>query len=90
MLQVNPAILNNQTVIEISRTDQTQQWILMTITDKDADLYGVPIPELAKIRSYLVKNALTRAWQERQPKFLIRQFFIALGIIIAMVLVPNG
>ena len=86
LLQVNPAILNNETVIKIARTDKTQEWILMTITNKDADLYGVPIPELAKIRSLIVKNALENAWKERQPTFLIRQFFLSLGIIIAMVL----
>ncbi len=86
LLQVNPAILNNETVIKISRTDKTQEWILMTITDKDADLYGLSIPELAKLRSYFVKDALTSAWKERQPPFLIRQFFLGIGIIIAMFL----
>ena len=58
----------------------------MTITRQDAQLYGVPISELAKIRSHNVRDALARAWHERQPESLIRQFFITLGIIIAMFL----
>ena len=86
LLQVNSARLRNETVIKISRTDKTQEWILMTITNQDAELYGVTIPELATKRSSKVKDVLTRAWEERQIKFLIRQFFIALGIIIAMFL----
>ena len=86
LLEIQPSILNNETVIKISRTDQTQEWILMTITRQDAQLYGVSISELAKIRSHNVRDALARAWQERQTKFLIRQFLIALGIIIAMFL----
>ena len=86
LLQVTPAILNNETVIKISKTDRTQEWILMTITSQDAQLYSVSISQLAKIRSNKVKNVLTRAWQERQTTFLIRQFFISLGIILAMCL----
>ncbi|ELS03544.1 small-conductance mechanosensitive channel [Xenococcus sp. PCC 7305] len=84
LLQVNPAVLNNEQVIKISKIDQTQEWILMTITSQDAQLYGMSIPELAKIRSIKVKDVLTKAWQERQKTFLIRQFFIGLGIVIAM------
>ena len=86
LLEVKPAILNNETVIKISRTDRTQEWILMTITRQDAQLYGLSIAELAKARSDTIKNALARAWQERQNTFLIRQTLISLGIIIAMFL----
>ena len=85
-LKVAPAILNKQKVILVSRTDKTQEWVLMTITQLDADLYGVPIDRLAEIRSQVVAEALATAWQERQPEFLWRQSAIALGIFAGMIL----
>lgn len=56
----------------------------MTITADDSKLYGVSIPVLSKIAAKVIDDALARAWEERQPPFIFKQGFIALGILMGM------
>ena len=89
-----PSILNNQTVIIISRLNQAslinpehqQRWILMTVTDADSRLYGIPIPVLSRILSKLIDEALDKAWEVRQPASLIAKGIISLGVLIGMII----
>ena len=92
-IRIFPAILNNQTVLVISRTNQLnnlnpdlqQRWLLMTITADDSQLYGIPIPGLSKIAAKVIDDALDRAWEERQPPFVLQQGLISLMILLAMI-----
>ena len=96
-IRVFPSILNNQTVIIISRTSQTnnidhdqqQRWILMTITAEDSRLYGIPIPVLSKIFSKVIDDALESAWETRQPPFLLKQGLISFGILVGMIMASS-
>ncbi|HAC64495.1 MAG TPA: mechanosensitive ion channel protein MscS [Cyanothece sp. UBA12306] len=93
-LKVLPAILNNETVLVIYRTNQSdtidenirQQWILMTLTSADSQLYGIPIPILSRIMARIVSDALTDAWKVRQPHYLLHQGIISLGIFSIMII----
>lgn len=95
---VFPSILNNETVIVISRTNPSdnidsyvrQRWILMTITAKDSQLYGISIPILSKIVSKLIYDALASAWEVRQPPFLLQQGLISLAILGGMIIASWG
>ncbi len=94
-IRVFPSILHKQTVIVISRNnqsdnselDQRQRWILMTITADDSQLYGVPIPVLSKLIAKLIEDALETAWRVRQPYALLEQGIISFGILLVMILV---
>ncbi len=59
---------------------------LMTVTTLDAQIQGVPPERLADDLVPIIKNALLRSKQERQPDFLTRQALIAAGIVVLMVL----
>ncbi|WP_083794065.1 mechanosensitive ion channel family protein [Crocosphaera chwakensis] len=93
-MRVFPSILNQETVLVISRTNQSgnndstlkQKWLLMTITEADSRLYGLPISELAKIGSQVVNDALEKAWKLRQPQFILQQSIISFGIFILMII----
>lgn len=97
-IRVFPAIFNNQTVIIISRTNQSedvelderQRWILMTITAEDSRLYGINIPVLSKIACKIIDDALTDAWLARQPYSLLQQGLISLGILLGMITASWG
>lgn len=58
---------------------------LMTVTALDADMQGSDLSTLADEWSQIVKEALIRAKQERQPESLQRQGTIAAGVILAMI-----
>jgi len=55
------------------------QW-LMTVTTLDAQLQGHDPERWANRLTDIIRNALIRAQQERQPQFLLRQALIADGI----------
>lgn len=62
------------------------QQYLMTVTTLDAQLEGQKPEDYANLLIPIIRNALIRARQERQPEFLMRQSLIAIAIILSMVL----
>ncbi|MBD2188904.1 mechanosensitive ion channel family protein [Pseudanabaena mucicola] len=79
-LQVTTSIdqQSNQPVISINDR------YLMTVTNMDAQLQGRDPQGWATQLTQILRDALLRAKQERQPPFLINRGLIAAGIAIAM------
>ena len=63
--------------------------LIGTVTDLDAQLYGVAVPELADEASKIVYQALIRAWSEREPEYLHNQLFLAIRIILGMLVISS-
>ena len=70
--------LNNQTIIIASDAKNLRKVIIVTITELDAQLSLMSIPELAEQGKFIIYEALIKAWQEREPLWLLRQGLIAL------------
>jgi moderate conductance mechanosensitive channel len=62
---------------------------LMTVTGLDAQLQSTDTQRWATELTSIVRNALTRAHQERQPNFLLRQGAIAGGSFLALVILSR-
>ncbi|MGK7930733.1 MAG: mechanosensitive ion channel family protein [Microcystaceae cyanobacterium] len=84
-LKIDISTLNNQTIIIASDAKQIRKITIVTITELDAQLNAVPIPELAEQWSVTTYNALIKAWQERKPKWLLRQSLITLVSLFILV-----
>ncbi|MGK7945217.1 MAG: hypothetical protein AB4058_12175, partial [Microcystaceae cyanobacterium] len=76
-LKIEVSSLKNQTIIIASDAKNIRQITVVTITDLDAQLNAAPIPELAEQGREVIEQALLKAWQEREPKWLLRQSVIA-------------
>ena len=62
---------------------------IVTVTDLDAQLYGVAEPELAEEARKIVYQALIRAWSEREPEYLRKQSQLAIKIGFAMIVISG-
>ena len=56
--------LNNQTIIIASDAKNLRKVIIVTITELDAQLSLMSIPELAEQGKFIIYEALIKAWQE--------------------------
>lgn len=76
-IEIVPGILNSQTVLLANETlenkTEGQQQFLLTVTDLDAQLARLNIPQLASLWQEQITNALALAWQERQPSHIRAQ-----------------
>ena len=59
---------------------------LMSVTELDAQLYGLSVADLAQQFSEMIRPALIQAREDRQPVSLQRKGIISLGIVIGIVL----
>ncbi|MGB3514499.1 MAG: mechanosensitive ion channel family protein [Microcoleaceae cyanobacterium] len=75
----------NQTLVFASDAEDLKNKFLIAITDLDAQIHGISREDLANQIIAFIQNALIRAQQERQPEYLLTQFFISLGIIFSLV-----
>jgi len=80
-LQVTTEVDSNSNLPVIYVNDQ----YLMTVTTLDAQLQVQQPERWAEQLTRIIKQALIRARQERQPDFLMRQTAIAIGIVLVMV-----
>ena len=80
-LQTSVVAVNNSPTIEINGQ------YLLTVTELDAKLLDISTYTRAEQLSQIVRQALIRAKQERQPQYLKRQSAIALGIILAIFII---
>ena len=84
-LQINASVLNGETVILASDKKQIKQQIVGTITQADIQLYGESADQIGTDSSKILKNALIRAYQERQPEYFQQQLLkggLAIGILV--------
>ncbi|NJR66818.1 MAG: mechanosensitive ion channel family protein [Leptolyngbyaceae cyanobacterium CRU_2_3] len=80
-LEVTAEIDQSSNLPVISINDQ----YLMTVTTLDAQLQVQDLDRWANNLTDIIKRALIRAHQERQPEFLTRQGGVAAGTLLAMV-----
>ncbi|HEY9860532.1 MAG TPA: mechanosensitive ion channel family protein [Candidatus Obscuribacterales bacterium] len=85
-LQVTSAIDQQSGLPVIYVNDQ---W-LMTVTTLDSQLQGRTPERWANQLTDIIRNALIRAQQERQPQFLLRQALIADGIGFVVIIGSYG
>lgn len=85
-LEVTSAI-DQQSGLPVIYVDD--QW-LMTVTTLDAQLQGRDPERWATRLTDIIRNALIRAQQERQPQFFLRQALIADGIAFAVIVSSYG
>ena len=81
-LQVSPEIVDNKTIIVAYDGKGLDKVSIVTITNLDAIIHGLPLDELAKEASKIIKAHLIRARQQRQPEYLLRQGFISGGVVL--------
>ena len=83
-LQVFPSTLHGQTVISVSDQKNLKPQIIATVTEPDAELYGQNITDIANESTEIIRQALIRAWEERQPNSLQRQGFFAFKVFLVL------
>ncbi|MGH2413583.1 MAG: mechanosensitive ion channel family protein, partial [Microcystaceae cyanobacterium] len=88
-LQVTSAILNGETVILVSDQKNLQPQPVLTITELDAQLYGLPVPELAQGAAKYLYTILLQAQEERQPEYLFHQSLKAGGVFLGAIIIAS-
>ena len=88
-LEVKVVNLYGQTKVVASDQKVLNDKLIGTVTDLDAQLYGIAVPELANEATKIVYQALIRAWSEREPEYLKKQSLLAIRLVIGM-LVASG
>ena len=88
-LKVTVNSLNGQTTIFVAdgkHQDLTKK-IFINLTDLDAQLYGLPLPEWAQQLSQIIRTNLIKAQRERQPEYLWHQTLSSGKIILGTILI---
>lgn len=80
-LRVQVSILNDQTVITASDDYRTSLQVLMTVTQQDADYYGVPLADLARGWRDRLQTVLGESLQQRSPQALKAWVLKAVGML---------
>jgi small-conductance mechanosensitive channel len=83
-LQVFTSTLHGQTVISVSDQKNLKPQIIATITEPDAELYGQNVDDIANESTEVIRLALIRAWEERQPSSLQRQGLFAFKFFLGL------
>jgi small conductance mechanosensitive channel len=73
-LSVNVGILNGMTVITVKDSHYTQPLVLITVTQVDADYYGIPINELAEDWRDILETELRTELQQLTSEELFKDF----------------
>lgn len=69
-----------------SRNDETFTDELITVTTLDAQVYATSLDERGRELTRIIAESLLRAYQERQPEFLLQQVWRTAALLLAMVL----
>ena len=85
-LQVYSSVLNGQQVILASDQKHFKPLTIGTITQADADLFGQSIDTIAPEATKILRTALIRAREERQPEALKKESILALQIFLGIVM----
>ncbi len=89
---INPETLQVQSTLDsksgLPIISINSQYV-MTVTTLDAQLQGAVPEQVAKEYATLLKDALLRSRQERQPSFVVRQGLLAAGAILIVMVVSR-
>ena len=86
-LYTTAAQTQQQTIILIGDRNNLKRRKLMSVTELDAQLYGLSVADLAQEFSKIIPAALIQARQDRLPATLQRKGLYSLGILIGIILV---
>jgi small conductance mechanosensitive channel len=85
-LEVKPSTLNNLTVIVASDQKNLAHQVILTVNELDAQLNPSITTNLAEQWSQILRQALIRAWQERQPEARKQQISTGFKIVLGMII----
>ncbi len=88
-LEIKVGTLHGQTSILASDQKVLDNKVIGTVTDLDAQLYGIAVPELAEEAAKRTDRALRRAWYERKSEYLRKQILLAIKIAAAMLVASS-
>lgn len=80
-------VSNRKGQLVIFATDRDRLLDLLTVTELDARLHGLPVSDLAEQFTQIIKEALIRARLERQPEYLQTYGMISTVIFLAAIAV---
>ncbi|MEB3175804.1 MAG: mechanosensitive ion channel family protein, partial [Cyanobacteriota bacterium] len=80
-LTVTSAVLNGQNVLQVSDGQSLRPTVVGTITSADAEFYALTVEELAQEGINILRAALLKAHQERQPAVLQKRLWAALQVL---------
>jgi moderate conductance mechanosensitive channel len=89
-LRVNPGILNGETVVLVSDGSALDHSPILTVTAADSQFHAKSITYLAQDFSEKLKEALLRAYSDRQPDFLREQAIKTIQVLIVTLLFSFG
>jgi small conductance mechanosensitive channel len=84
-LSITTGSLDGQTVIFASDRKQLSRRKILAVSELDAHIHGLSLSDWAEHLTDIVRFALIRAQQERQPAYLQRQALISVAIVLAMI-----
>ncbi|MBW4582386.1 MAG: mechanosensitive ion channel family protein [Tildeniella nuda ZEHNDER 1965/U140] len=85
-LAIQVATLSNETVLTATDASRTQRFIVMTVTEQDAEYNGLSKAELAQQWRDRLQTALVAELNERSPAQLLEWCVISFGLILLLVL----
>ncbi|MBJ7898809.1 MAG: mechanosensitive ion channel [Cyanobacteria bacterium RI_101] len=80
-LTVTSAVLNGQNVLQVSDGQSLRPTVVGTITSADAEFYALSVEELSQEGINILRAALLKAHQERQPAVLRKRVWAALQVL---------
>ncbi|MEC4805577.1 MAG: mechanosensitive ion channel family protein [Jaaginema sp. PMC 1079.18] len=88
-IKVTYRILNNLPVVSVSNGIQPDRGEIriMTITQEDARLYGLEPKDLAEQIIGIIRDALIKAYNQRQNQYVIRQGLYAIAILLSTMII---
>ncbi|WP_157867339.1 mechanosensitive ion channel family protein [Gloeothece citriformis] len=86
-LQVGVATLNNLTVIVASDQENLDQQVIVTVTELDAQIASSSVENLAQQWSQIIREALIKGWEARQPEARKHQLTTAGTILLAVIII---
>lgn len=81
--------LNTSFVVQAITADTSKPLSIVTVTNGDAEIYGLPASDVADFYATRIRKALTRGYQERQLNYVVRQLGWAAMIGLAAALVTS-
>ena len=88
-LEVKVVNLHGKTMLFASDQRVLHNKLIGMITELDAQLYGIAVPELAASSAQQIALALERSWYEREPEYLKKQVLVAIKIAAGMLVVST-
>jgi small conductance mechanosensitive channel len=81
--------LNAQMVVQAILDETSAPLSIVTVTNSDVEIYGLPAPDLAAYYASQIRAGLVRSYQERQPEYIRTQIW-RISILVMIATLLNG